>query len=188
MHKTEQIEKRGYIFKEKSDQELLKIIIKNSLLFLIPGYFLRKALKLSSKEERIDKLIEEKLNRNEISIIKDSENIFDTMFSKESDSLSLGKYESIVPYKALSLEDSMYTKERYPNTEDIDMDFWEEEEKDLKPYLEETIEEVQEVKKEPMQEYLSSISEEELMDMVQRLELIRKLKKDSEKFLNNKAA
>ena len=84
----------------------------------------------------------------------------------------------------------MYTEERYPNTEDVDMDFWEEEERDLKPYLEETVEEEAEVqvKKEPMEEYLSSISEEELMDMAKQLELIRRLKKDSESFLNNKAA
>ncbi len=182
-----QIEKKGYILKEKSDEELLKEILKNMLLFLIPGYFLRKALKISTKEEYIDRIIEEKISKNQISTIKD-ENICDIMFSNENDKLSLGKYESVVPYKAVSLEDSMYTKERYPNTEDIDMDFWEEEEKDLKPYLEEDEKQVQEIKKEPMQEYLSSISEEELENMAKQLDFIRKLKKDSEKFLNNKVA
>lgn len=184
---VEEIEKKGYILKEKTDEEVLKTIIKNSLLFLIPGYFLRKALKLSIKEDKINELIEEKLNKKEIIPVK-SDNVYDTVFSKENDKLSLGKYESVVPYKAMSLEDSMYTKERYSNTEDIDMDFWEEEEKDLKPYLEEEEKQVQEIKKEPMQEYLSSISEEELENMAKQLDFIRKLKKDSEKFLNNKAA
>lgn len=184
-----EIEKRGYVFKEKEDKELLKDIIKSMILFLIPGYYLSKALKMPTKEEKLNKFIESKIDNNEIIAINKNDSTFDDAFKINSDKLSIGKYDKIVPYKAMSLEESMYTKERYPNSEDVDMDFWEEEEKDLRPYLEdEVVEEVQEIKKEPMQEYLSSISDEELESMVKQLDLIRKLKKDSEKFLNNKAA
>ena len=183
-----EIEKKGYSIKEKDDKELLNGIIKNALLFLIPGYFLKKALKLSNKDFNIDDLIEEKIKKNEITLLSDSESTIDSVFKKDNNKLSIGKYDKIVPYKAMSLEESMYTKERYPNSEDVDMDFWEEEEKDLKPYLEDVVEEVQEVKKEPIQEYLSSISEEELENMAKQLDLIRRLKKDSDNFLNNKVA
>lgn len=183
-----EIEKKGYIVKEKDDKELLENIIKNGLLFLIPGYFLKKALTMTSKNIDIEDLIEQKNKNNEITPLNSEETSIDSIFKKENDKLSIGKYDKVVPYKAASLEESMYTKERYPNSEDVDMDFWEEEEKDLKPYLEETVEETYEIKKEPMQEYLSSISEEELENMVKQLDLIRKLKKDSENFLNNKAS
>lgn len=185
-----EIEKKGYIIKEKDDKELLESIIKNSLLFLIPGYFLKKALVLTSKDIDIDKMIEDKINKNEIVVLDEEQSTIDTIFREENDKLSLGKYDKIIPYKATSLEESMYTKERYPNSEDVDMDFWEEEEKDLKPYLEDTVNEIEvkEIKKEPIEEYLSSITEEELESMVKQLDIIRKLKKDSEKFLNNKAA
>ena len=183
-----EIEKKGYGIKEKNDKDLVEAIIKNSLLFLIPGYFLKKALKMTNKNANIDTIIDEKLKNNEIALLNEEDTLVDSIFKRENDKLSLGKYDKVVPYKAVSIDESMYTKERYPNTEDVDMDFWEEEEKDLKPYLEETIEEVQEIKKEPMQEYLSSISDEELLNMAKQLELIRKLKKDSENLLNNKAA
>lgn len=183
-----EIEKKGYGIKEKNDKDLVEAIIKNSLLFLIPGYFLKKALKMTNKNTNIETIIDEKLKNNEIALLNEEDTLVDSIFKRENDKLSLGKYDKVVPYKAVSIDESMYTKERYPNTEDVDMDFWEEEEKDLKPYLEETIEEVQEIKKEPMQEYLSSISDEELLNMVKQLDLIRKLKKDSENLLNNKAA
>ncbi len=186
---NKEIENKGYLLKEKEDKEFLQYIIKNCLLFLIPGYFLKKALTLANKDADIDSLIDEKLKKNEIVTINKDETTFDSIFKRDNEKLSIGKYDKVIPYKATSLEESMYTKERYSNSEDVDMDFWEEEEKDLKPYLEEeTIEEKQVIKKEPMQEYLSSISEEELESMAKQLELIRKLKKDSEMLLNNKSA
>jgi hypothetical protein len=183
-----EIEKKGYGIKEKTDKDLVEDVIKKSLLFLIPGYFLKKALKLTNKNTNIDDIIDEKLKNNEIVLLNEEETVVDSIFKRDNDKLSIGKYDKVVPYKAVSIDESMYTKERYPNSEDIDMDFWEEEEKDIKPYLEETVEDVQEIKKEPMQEYLSSITDEELVNMAKQLELIRKLKKDSENLLNNKAA
>lgn len=182
-----EVEKRGYISKEKDDKELIESIVKNIILFLIPGYYLSKALKLPVKEEQLNKYIENKIKKNKIVSINKEESSIDSIFRKDSEKLSIGKYDKMIPYKAMPLEESMYTKERYPNSEDVDMDFWEEEEKDLKPYLEdEVVDKFQEIKKDPMQEYLSSISAEELESMAKQLELIRKIKKDSENFLNNK--
>ncbi len=190
---NKQIEEKGYKKKEISDSELTGKIIKDCLLFLIPGYYLKKALDMTSKDTTIEKIIEDKVNDGEFESAtideytsEDIPNV-DSIFKKES-KLSLGKYERTTPYKAISNQDSMYTDIRYPNSEDIDMDFWEEEEKDIAPYLEETVVEDKEIKSEPMQEYLESISEDELLDMARQLEMIRKLKKDNEKFLNNNAA
>ena len=185
-----QIEQKGYMKKEMSDSELSSKIIKDCILFLIPGYYLKKALDMTRKDLDLDKLIAEKIKDGEI--VGGSEHLEDTplvdsIFKKES-KLSFGKYENPTVYKAISNQDSMYTDIRYPNSEEVDMDFWEEEEKDIRPYLEENVVEQHEIKAEPMQEYLSSISEEELANMAKQLELIRKLKKDSEAFLNSKAS
>ena len=83
----------------------------------------------------------------------------------------------------------MYSDTRLPKGDEVDMDFWEEEENDLKPSLETTEEQDNvEIRKEPIQEYLSSVSDDELIEMISQLDRIRKLKKESEDFLNNKAA
>ena len=189
---NKEIESKGYIKKSLSDSELLSKIIKDSVLFLIPGYYLKKAIDLTSKDIDIDRFIKEKEKTGEfIKTTEDSEDDalrIDSIFKKEP-KLSLGKYEKPSIYKAMNNQESMYTDMRYPNSDEVDMDFWEEEEKDLIPYLEpENKEEVIEIKKEPVQEYLDSISEEELIDVIKKIETIRKLKKDSENFLNNKVA
>ena len=172
------IEEKGYIKKEKSDNEFFNGIIKGAVMFLIPGYFLRKALKLTNKDADIDDIISEELEHNEIiPINEEKETKVDSIFKKE-DKLSLGKYIKPDKYKAISNEESMYTEDRYPNTDEVDMEFWEEEINDLNPYLEETVVNNPRMKK-PIEEYLSSIPEEELLDMVDRIEKMRKLQKEN---------
>ena len=190
-----EIESRGYTKRTLSDSELLNKIVKTSVLFLIPGYYLKKAIDLTNKEADLDRLIDEKVKSGEM--IKTGEEQVgedipevDSIFKKQS-ALSLENYD-VPKFRAVSntQNKSMYTDMRYPNSDEVDMDFWEEEEvTDLKPLLEsENNENVVELKKEPVKEYLDSISEEELISMMKQLETIRRLKKDSEEFLNNSAA
>lgn len=189
---NKEIESRGYIKKSLSDNELLSKVIKDSLLFFIPGYYLKKAIDLTSKDADIDKLIERKEKTGEFIKASNDEEYavpkIDSIFKKEL-SLSLGKYEKPSIYKSISNEKSMYSDTRLPKGDEVDMDFWEEEENDLKPLLETTEEQDNvEIRKEPIQEYLSSVSDDELIEMISQLDRIRKLKKESEDFLNNKAA
>ena len=189
---NKEIESRGYIKKSLSDNELLSKVIKDSLLFFIPGYYLKNAIDLTSKDADIDKLIERKEKTGEFIKASNDEEYgvpkIDSIFKKDL-SLSLGQYEKQPMHKAITNERSMYPDTRLPKGEDVDMDFWGEEENDLKPLLETTEEQDNvEIRKEPIQEYLSSVSDDELIEMISQLDRIRKLKKESEDFLNNKAA
>lgn len=187
-----EIESKGYVKKELSDNELLNKIIKDSVLFLIPGYYLKKAIDLTSNERDLDRIINEKVksgemvDTNKAELESDVPDV-DSIFKKEP-RLSLGKYEKPSTYRAITNKESMYTDMRYPNTDDVDMDFWEEEEKDLKPCLEPEENTYTEINREPVQEYLNSISDEEIIDMFKKLEMIRRLKKETEDSLNSKAA
>ena len=186
-----EIESKGYIKKELSDNELLSKFIKDSLLFLIPGYYLKKAIDLTNKDIDIDKYIESKEKTGEFIKISDvSSSRTDSIFKKDLNlSLSKGKYENQSFHRVNNNENSMYTDMRYPNSDDVDMDFWEEEEQDLAPYLEQDDQaEIVEIRKEPVQEYLDSVSDDELIEMISQLDRIRKLKKESEDFLNNNVA
>lgn len=181
-----EIELKGYKIVEKDEVDTVINILLNSLKFLIPGYFLKKAINLTNKDYNVDKLIEQKLKSKEI-INDDETQVFNSIFKSGNDnlSLSLGKYEKPSLYKSSS--NTMYTDERKFNHEEVDMDFWEEEVSEI-PSLEENIDENIVIKKEPLQEYLDSISEEELISMAMELDKIRKLKKENEKLLNDKAA
>ena len=181
-----EIESKGYKIKEKDEVGMVLDLLMNSLKFLIPGYFLSKAIKLTGKDYNIDKIIEDKLTSNEISK-NEEESVTNSIFkpSDEKISLSLGRYEKSIPYKAST--NSMYPSERYSSNEEIDMDFWEEEEV-LEPFIEEEASEKEMIKKEPLQEYIESISDEELLNMANQLDMIRRIKKENEKLLNQKVS
>ena len=188
-----EIEARGYVKKNLSDNELLSKVVKDSLLFLIPGYYLKKAIDLKSKDTDIDKLIEKKEKTGEFIKVSNDEEYgvpkIDSIFKKDL-SLSLGQYEKQPMHKAITNERSMYPDTRLPKGEDVDIDFWEEEEVDSKTLLETSEEqgEVVEIRREPAQEYFDSFSDDELIEMISQLDRIRRLKKESEDFLNNKAS
>ena len=183
-----EIESRGYTKKELSDAELLSKTIKDSVLFLIPGYYLKRAIDLTSNERDLDKLINEKVKSGEMintNKVETSEDIpeVDSIFKK----VPKRNYENVDTYRAVrSNGQSMYTDMRYPNSDEVDMDFWEEEETDLTESEEPS--NVVEIGKEPEQEYLSSISDEEILEMMKQLEAIRRFNKENGKILNNKAA
>lgn len=182
-----EIESKGYRIKEKDDTEFFMDILTNSVKFLIPGYFLKKAVNLTGKDYNINKIIKDKINLGEIIETESDVSVVDSIFKADPGklNLSLGKYEKPIPYK--SNTNTMYADERKFNDSEVDMDFWEEEENEI-PALEEVKEETLSVKKEPLQEYLDSISEDELLSMAQELDRIRRLKKANESLLNDKAA
>lgn len=179
-----EIELNGYKIKEKDDTEYVINIMLLVLKFLITGYYLNKALKLTNKNFDIQKIIQEKLKEGEIENSSEKPIGFldDSIFRDDrKKALSNGKYEKMLPYKANS---SMYTKDRYPNKDEVDMDFWEEEEQRISSYIEETKEEDVVVKKEPLKEYFDSMSEDDIKTMMSQLETIRRLKKENDELLN----
>ncbi len=179
-------EKKGYKKVEKNDTEFVIDVVVSSVKFLIPGYYLKEALKMSGKNFDIDKIIETKVKNKEISLIDEPLSIMnpdDSIF--RDDRLDKVRTLSNTPtYKV----GSMYSKERYPNVVDFDRDFWEEEESSLTPFVEPEV--VEENVKNPMKSYVENISEEELNSLSESIEAIRKLKRVESQLLNssNKAA
>ncbi len=178
------IESNGYIVKEKDDTEFVIDIMLNILKFLVLALYLYEALKFNSKDFNVQKIIQEKERKGEIEKNPSQSAILDeSIFRDERKpiSLSMGRYEKPTFYKAHS---GMYTKDRYPNTDDIDMDFWEEE-MDISSDLKEKVEMPNTyVKSDPLNEYLASMSPEDIEDMQRKLSEIEKMKKEHTRLLN----
>lgn len=183
-----EIETKGYKIKEKEDSDYVFNLLKKGIMFLIPGYYLKKAINLTCKDFNIYRVIDEKIKLGEIETNTMDMPIVDSIFKTDIGTLNLskGKYEIYNSYKSRNINNSMYTDDRYSNTDEVDMDFWEEEVEEISCL--ETKVEKEVIKKEPIQEYIESISEEELIDMANQIDNIRKLKKANENLLNNSKA
>lgn len=169
------IESKGYKLIDKEDTDYVVSTLLAVLKFLIPAYYLKQALKLSGNNFDIEKLIEEKLDKGEIEqsfFAENNKKIDDSIFRDErKEALSKGAYSKPITYKA---NPSMYTKDRYPNRDGIDMGFWEED-SSIKTYVQED-EVIPKPVAEPLsfENYVSTASEEELEKLLQRLKKLDK--------------
>ena len=168
------IESKGYKLIDKDDTDYVVGVLVSVLKFLIPVYYLNEALKLSGKNFDIERLIEEKLDKGEIEqsfFNETNKKMDDSIFRDErKEALSKGSYSKPITYKA---NPSMYTKDRYPNRDGVDIAFWEEDPK-IRTYVQ--VEEVVKPVAEPLsfEKYVSTASEEELEELLKRLKKLDK--------------
>ena len=124
-------ELRGYRFKEKNDIDYVVDCLVSTSKFLIPGYYLNKAIKLAKNELNIDYIIKEKLDNKEL----EESDIFDKASTDYEVSTKRSKISETM------LEDSPYIKgfyeiERINQNKNFDYEFWEESEIKVTEFIE----------------------------------------------------
>lgn len=179
-----EMELKGYRIVEKDDTDVVVNAIIGALKFLITGYYLNKALKLTGKDFDIQKIISEKLKEGEIELSDDAAYLLsETVFrdNRKAAVLSSKGYEK----KSSISNNSMYTKDRLPNRDSVDRSFWEEDEERIETYISESEPEIETaVRKEPIREYIESMTDEDIEGMQRQLTALIKLKEAQKELLN----